>query len=161
MIKMRIKKSMRNARKGQAALEFMLTYGWALLLLTTLIAGLVYIMPHPRSLAANKCIFNSAIPCLGAQLMDQNLTVVLRNGLGQSIYNISAYQTMPKNMICDVSSTTLRSEALLTVTCDNNVAGGMNVSEDTRIRIEFTYQKIKGGFNQIVVGEIYAKYIDS
>jgi hypothetical protein len=68
---------------------------------------------------------------------------------------------MPKNMICDVSSTTLRSEALLTVTCDNNVAGGMNVSEDTRIRIEFTYQKIKGGFNQIVVGEIYAKYIDS
>jgi hypothetical protein len=154
---MKVKKS-KSLTKGQAALEFMLTYGWALLLLTTLVAGLVYIMPHPRSLAANKCIFGSSVACLGAQLTSENLTVVLRNGLGQSIYNISAYQTMPKNMVCEVSNTSVRADTLLTLTCNNTVVGGMNITEDNRIRIELTYQKVKDGYNQIILGEIYAKY---
>jgi len=141
--------------KGQAALEFMMTYGWAMLLLTALVAGLVYVMPHPKTVIANKCLFGSAIPCLGSQLSSKNLTVVLSNGMGQSIYNISANVTMPIEMACDVSSTTLRAEERLIITCDNAV---MKLTDDARIRIALSYKKVKDGYYQSIIGELYAKY---
>jgi len=152
-------KHKRIKSRGQAALEFMMTYGWAMLLLTALVAGLVYVMPHPKTLAANKCLFGSSIPCLGAQLSANNLTIVLRDGMGQSVYNISANVTMPTEMACDLSSTTIRAEERLVITCDNNkTTGGMGIKDDARIRIALSYQKIKDGYNQIIIGELYAKY---
>lgn len=141
--------------KGQAALEFMMTYGWAMLLLTALVAGLVYVMPHPKTLAANKCLFGSGIPCLGSQLSANNLTIVLRNGMGQSIYNISANVTMPIEMACDVSSMTIRAEERLVITCNNTVMG---LTDDARIRVALSYKKVKEGYDQIIIGELYAKY---
>jgi hypothetical protein len=151
--------------RGQAALEFMMTYGWAMLLLTALVAGLVYVIPHPKTLTANKCIFGSAIPCLGARLSANNLTIVLNNGMGQSIYNISANELMPAKIPCEVSNTSIRTEEKLIIICNNtNLTTGvgmtnrMNVSDDSRIRIELKYQKIKGGYNQSIIGELYAKY---
>jgi len=146
-------------RRGQAALEFMMTYGWALLLVITLVAGLAYIMPHPKSLTANKCIFGSAIPCLGAQLNSSELTVVLRNGLGQSVYNFSAYETMPTIMMCEVSNSTIRAEERIVIICNNSGPTGMHLNDDSRIRIELTYKKVKNtGYNQSIIGEIYAKF---
>jgi len=153
---------MRNKKirsKGQAALEFMMTYGWAMLLLTALVAGLVYVMPHPNTLTANKCVFSPGIPCLGSQLSANNLTVILRNGMEQSVYNISANITMPIEMACNVSSPTLRAEERLVITCDNNKAtNGMGLINDARIRISLSYKKVKEGYDQIVIGELYAKY---
>jgi hypothetical protein len=141
--------------KGQAALEFMMTYGWAMLLLTAMVAGLVYVMPHPKTVIANKCLFGSGIPCMGSQLSSNNLTVVLRNGMGQSIYNLSANVTMPKEMACSLSSTTLRAEERLVIVCNNTILG---VQDDARVRIALTYKKIKEGYDQIIIGELYAKY---
>ncbi len=149
---MRIK---RKKSKGQAALEFMITYGWAMLLLTAMVAGLAYMMPHPKTMVANKCLFGSGVPCLGSQLNENNLTVVLQNGMGQSIYNISANVTMPMNLACNVSNTTLRAEERLTLTCNSSK---MDIKDDARIRIEFKYKKVKDGLDQVIIGELYAKY---
>jgi len=154
---MKLKKLMRN-KKAQAALEFMMTYGWALLLLAALVGGLVYIMPHPRSLVPNKCIFGSGIPCLGTQLSSNNLTVILRNGLGQSIYNITANASAENQANCTVSNSTARAEERITLICPNVVAGGLNVTEDTKIQVQLTYRKFRNGFDQLVIGDIYAKY---
>jgi len=148
----------KDKTKGQAALEFMMTYGWAMLLLAALVSGLVYVMPHPKTLTANKCIFGSAIPCLGARLSSNNLTIVLNNGMGQSIYNVSANQLMPKKIPCSVSNITLRADQTLTIICNNTGFNSMNVSDDSRVRIELKYQKVKGGYNQSIIGELYAKY---
>jgi len=153
--------SKKSKIKAQVALEFIMTYGWALLLVTTLVAGLVYIMPHPKSLAANTCIFGSAVPCLGAQLNSSELTIVLRNGLGQSIYDIRANETMPSipPWPCQVSNTTIaHAEERIVIICDNSPSGRMNLSDDTRLRVELTYKKVKDGYDQSIIGEIYAKY---
>ncbi len=147
---MKIKKT---KSRGQAALEFMMTYGWAMLLLTALVAGLVYVMPHPKTVIANKCLFGSSIPCLGSQLSENNLTIVLRNGLGQSIYNVSANMTMPLDEACTVSNTTIRAEERLVITCNDN-----NMTDDSRIRVELRYKKTRDGYDQIIIGELYAKY---
>jgi hypothetical protein len=145
----------RRREKGQAALEFMMTYGWAIMLVMAAIGGLVYIMPHPESLTSNRCIFGPTISCLGVKLSADNLTVVLSNSVGQSIYNVSANVTMPQNVACTLGNTTLRAEQKVIVTCDNTV---MNLVSDSKIRMVVTYKKIRDGYDQTVVGEIYAKF---
>ena len=148
----------RKTKKGQAALEFMMTYGWALLVLTAMVAGLVYVLPNTRSMTTNKCIFGATIPCLGARLTSDNLTVVLRNGVGITLYNISANITMPKNVVCTVSNTTLRAEEKLTLVCNNTKGSGINVTKDSRIKVMLIYKKLKDGYDQVLTGEMYAKY---
>jgi hypothetical protein len=154
----KIRESKKKSGKGQAALEFMMTYGWAFLLLGVMIAGLAYVMPHPKALAANKCLFGSSIPCLGAQLTSDNLTIALRNGAGHGIYNLTARGTMPENVSCAVNNKTIRAEERITVVCNNTKPGGFNVTDDSRINIELTYRNTRDGYDQIVLGEIYAKY---
>ncbi|MGV8141411.1 MAG: hypothetical protein ACP5NW_03140 [Candidatus Woesearchaeota archaeon] len=145
-----------NYKRGQAAFEFMMTYGWALLVILAIIGSLVYFMPHPDSLTAKKCVFGVELPCAGTQLSSNNLTVVLKNGLGKSVYNISANVTVPVSVSCSVSNTTLVADGRITITCINN--GVMNLTKDTRIKMVLTYKKNQGGYDQIMIGEIYAKY---
>jgi len=141
--------------RGQIALEFMMTYGWAILALMTVIAGLAFFMPHTASLTNDKCLFSPSVPCLGVRLTAENLTVVLRNGMSQTIYNLQANMTTPENNDCIVSNTTLRADERLVITCDNSV---LKLSSDTKIKMALTYKKIKGGYDQIALGDIYAKY---
>lgn len=142
--------------RGQSSLEFMMTYGWALLLLGAMIAGLVYIMPHPKDLAANKCVFGTEMPCMGTQLSSHNLTVILKNGLGKSVYNIRANVTVPVLTNCTVSNTTLVADGRLVIVCNNS--GVMNLTDHTRIKMVVQYKKIQNSYDQIMNGDIYAKY---
>jgi len=134
----------------------MLTYGWVFLVIGVMIAGLAYFMPSTKSLTSNKCIFGSAIPCLGTQLTAANLTIVLRNGLGQSIYNISVNTTVPINRACIVSNSTLIADDRLVITCQNT--GMLNLNKDTRIMMSLSYKKVRGGYDQTIIGDVYAKY---
>jgi hypothetical protein len=142
--------------RGQAAFEFMMTYGWAFLLLAAMVGGLVYFMPHTSSLTTKKCVFGAGLPCLGTQLSSNNLTVVLKNGFGKSIYNMSANVTLPTLTSCGVSNTTLAADGRLVITCPNS--GTMNLTSDSRIKMVLTYKKIQGSYDQTMVGDIYAKY---
>jgi hypothetical protein len=143
--------------KGQAALEFMLTYGWALLVLGALIAGLAYFMPHPKSLLPDKCVFGAITPCLGVQLTDAELIMVLRNSAGQTLYDFNATTIMPKNVKCNVmglSQADIPVDQRFNITCNNAILG---FKDDTRVRILITYKKIRGGLDQTEIGEVYAK----
>ena len=149
---MKIKKS-----KGQMALEFLMTYGWAIMMVMAVVGGLMYvIIPHPKSLTTNKCIFRAAMPCMGVQLSNDYLKVSLRNSMGQSIYNVTAKVVIPIDMNCNVSNSSLRAEDRLDIQCVN--AGKLNLTDDARINMQVTYRKTRDGYDQIVMGEIYAKY---
>ncbi|MGV8086139.1 MAG: hypothetical protein ACP5N1_00775 [Candidatus Woesearchaeota archaeon] len=144
----------KNNKKGQMALEFMATYGWALFAVMIAIAGLAYFMPDRDSLTVNKCIFGPATPCLGTKLSPENLTIVLRNGVGQTIYNVTANMTIPPNNNCAVSNTTLRVEETITIVCDNSIT---KIGPESKIKMIITYKKVKDGYNQVSQGDIYAK----
>jgi uncharacterized protein (UPF0333 family) len=144
----------KKQKKGQAALEFMMTYGWAILALITTVAVFAFIVPHTGDLTTNKCIFGAETPCLGAQLNSRNVTILLQNGLGQTIYNINANMTTPINNNCTVSKTTLKAEEKLTIVCDNSI---VKIKPNSKIRMTVKYKKVKNGYDQIVLGEIYAK----
>ena len=151
------KKIKRIKRKGQSALEFLMTYGWAMMMLMAVVGGLLYVViPHPKSLTTNKCIFGAAMSCMGVQLSHDYLSVTLRNGVGQSVYNISAKVTMPMNLDCSISNSSLRAEEKLAIQCVNS--GVLNLTDDSRINMEIKYRKTRDGYDQVIIGEIYAKY---
>jgi len=59
-------------------------------------------------------------------------------------------------MNCNVSNSSLRAEDRLDIQCVN--AGKLNLTDDARINMQVTYRKTRDGYDQIVMGEIYAKY---
>ena len=142
--------------KGQTAIEFMMTYGWAALIAMSAIGALVYFAPNAKTMTTSRCAFGSELQCIGISMDDISLKIVLTNGVGHTIYNVTAFVTNPTALVCNTSKTMLSSNDKLTVQCMNS--GGLNLTKDTRIGMTINYKKVNGGFTQSSIGDIFAKY---
>jgi len=86
-----------KGKRGQAAMEFLMTHGWAFLGLTTILATLIFFGVHDiKRIAPDHCTFLSGLSCLDTRVVDSGnasfpstLELVMRNELGFDIYNIS------------------------------------------------------------------------
>ena len=82
-------------RKGQAAMEFLMTYGWAILVLLAAVAALSYFgVLNPTRFLPETCTFPSGFSCLGhAAISDANnmfdFAIVNNNGYKLNITGIS------------------------------------------------------------------------
>ncbi len=73
-------------RKGQAAMEFLMTYGWAILAAIIAIAVLAYFgVFSPGKYMSNICTITAPLSCDEYSLTTTGITLVIRNGLGESI----------------------------------------------------------------------------
>ena len=80
-------------KKGQAALEFLMTYGWAILVVLVSIGALAYFgVLSPEKFLPAKCILQSGITCLDHKAVSTGLTpgvtVYLQNNIGYDINGI-------------------------------------------------------------------------
>jgi hypothetical protein len=153
---------LRSGHRGQIAVEFMSTYGWAILILMAALAALVYIMPSLNSLTNKKCIFGTGMTCLGTELTNAEFTISMRNDMGKTIYNVRAVTISPIGVSCTVdaptaSPVTLRTDQQFQIVCPNNPAG-LGITSDSGISVNILYEKTRGGYDQISKGDIYAKY---
>ena len=91
---------MRFNKKGQAAMEFLMTYGWAILIAIIAIAALIaFGVLNPGKSSANTCgTANALMPNLGCTELkvagaqtstNAVLTLILTNGLGKDIGSAS------------------------------------------------------------------------
>ncbi|MFA5049665.1 MAG: hypothetical protein WC501_01525 [Candidatus Micrarchaeia archaeon] len=86
---------MKRNFKGQAAMEYLMTYGWAILVLVIVIAALYYLLPKTQE----TCLFQQGFACDGmAQIYvnsDGNvyLSVNLNNRLGYRLNDVTAICT--------------------------------------------------------------------
>ncbi len=73
-------------RKSQAALEFIMTYGWAILVVLVAIGALAYfgVLSPDRFLPA-KCTLQSGIACVDHKATATALTIAVSNSLGYDI----------------------------------------------------------------------------
>lgn len=73
-------------RKSQAALEFIMTYGWAILVVLVAIGALAYfgVLSPDRFLPA-KCTLQSGIACLDHKATANSLTIYVKNSLGYDL----------------------------------------------------------------------------
>ena len=75
-------------RKSQAALEFLMTYGWAILVVLVSIGALAYFgVLSPDKFLPSKCTLQSGIACLDHKATPPQVEIVIQNSLG---YDISA-----------------------------------------------------------------------
>ncbi len=159
---------MSQDKRGQAALEFLTTYGWAFLVILIMISALAYFgVLSPQNFLPERCNLQQELQCQDYQLEldpatgNVNMSLQLRNQVGNSI-NIQG-MTVDTNPEAITGTTTcvgnapiqLAGSGSTTVSCE--VTGNFP-AEGSKQKIGFTitYQEIGGRFNHTVSGEVYA-----
>ena len=73
-------------RKSQAAMEFLMTYGWAILVVLAAIAALAYFgVLSPEKFLPEKCILAPGLACVSHKVEPTQTILILSNGLGRTI----------------------------------------------------------------------------
>ncbi|MEK6861923.1 MAG: hypothetical protein AABY07_08205, partial [Nanoarchaeota archaeon] len=78
-------------KKGQAAMEFLMTYGWALLVVLIAIAALAFFgVLNPSRFLPNSCNLAPGFGCVDfkADDSDNAVTIILQNGLGDTLNGV-------------------------------------------------------------------------
>src|SRR5512141_234455 len=72
-------------KKGQAALEFLTTYGWAFLVILVMIGALAYFgVLRPGDVLPAKCMFSPEVQCMEHQILPNQVQFKIRNNVGVS-----------------------------------------------------------------------------
>jgi hypothetical protein len=75
-----------NTRKAQAALEFLMTYGWAILVVLIAIGALAFFgVLSPERFLPAKCTLQPGLACADHKVTPGQITVVIKNGYGADI----------------------------------------------------------------------------
>ena len=75
-----------NRQRAQAAMEFLMTYGWAILVVLAAIAALAYFgVLSPEKFLPEKCVLQPGIACVSHKVEPTKITLVISNGLGRTI----------------------------------------------------------------------------
>ncbi len=73
-------------RRAQAAMEFLMTYGWAILVVLVVIGALAYFgVISPSSLLPEKCTFPVQLSCSDFVVSDVGSMIVVQNGAGRDM----------------------------------------------------------------------------
>ena len=91
-------------KKSQAAMEFLMTYGWAILVVMVAIGALAYFgVLSPENFFPDKCSFPAGISCVDFEYdiisSAPTLKFVIKNSLGWDITGVSVfpYETDPSS----------------------------------------------------------------
>jgi len=150
-----------NSSKGQAALEFLITYGWAIMIVLVAIGALTYVgLTNPSNLLPDKCTFGNGIVCQDSQITTRNVSVSVINGMGKTMYAVGAAPD-GFNAICSPSITiplaTLTPSTPTKITCTFTVADRPQLGQTKKYKLKITYKKTTTGFTQTSFGEVYGK----
>jgi hypothetical protein len=156
---MKKKRNIFFGKKSQVALEFLVTYGWAILASMIAIAALAYFgITNPAKTLPDKCIFSNNFVCSDYIINSPNtVKVKLINGLGQSLYlpNASVINSSGVSSLCTLDASAWASDESREMNC--TISGGNFLNkEKTKIKFSMTYRKTASGYDQLAVGELYA-----
>jgi len=145
--------------KGQAAMEFLMTYGWAILVVLVAIGALAYFgVLNPSGFLPRSCTIAPGIGCDDFKVNANTVQLILRNGMGEDLKSISvaiASCTADANADGDDSWTDgsiLGGDTGITLTTCSNGASGSRFKKDVSI----TYSG-NAGINHTVTGIITTK----
>jgi len=117
---------MRN-NKGQAALEFLMTYGWAILAAIVVIGVLAYFgVFSPSSYVPNQCVISAPFGCNAGIVEAAGVTLEVINGGGEQ-YNITSIDVSTSPGSCTanttVGSVAADSKTTVVIPCTGLTAG--------------------------------------
>src|SRR3989344_2639470 len=72
-------------KKAQQAMEFLITYGWALLIVLIVIAALAYFgILNPERLLPQSCILMPGLSCTDFKVNAEGIAITVLNGYGKN-----------------------------------------------------------------------------
>jgi len=149
---------MRN-KKGQAAMEFLMTYGWAILVVLAAIGALAYFgILSPDRWLPTKCTMTGGFSCIEHKVSatNDNVYLVLQNNLGSDIKDNWVF-TFNSTDCADYTTTGtgLQNGESINFT----IACGSTLSENQRVRgqLAVTYVKSQETQSHTATGDISSK----
>ena len=139
--------------KGQAATEFLMTYGWALLVVLIAISALAYFgVLSPSKFLPESCMLDPGYQCVDYQITEDDSSIIVKNAAGDDIII-----TNVKIGSCEESfdSITVRNsdqQQFSLTGCDNGIT-----EASFKADISITYNKVISNFTKIIKGEIITK----
>ena len=77
-------------KRAQAAMEFLMTYGWAILVVLAAIGALAYFgVLSPEKFLPEKCTISPGIDCANFNIKSNEAVFALRNGMGRDLIIVS------------------------------------------------------------------------
>ena len=68
-------------KKAQAAMEFMLTYGWMLLVVVGVVSALAYFGVSSTKVIPEMCILDTGVACIDFKITSTESSIVILNGI--------------------------------------------------------------------------------
>ncbi len=153
-------------KKGQAAMEFLMTYGWAILVVIAAIAALAYFgVLDPARLLPERCQFPAGMDCIDkANIQTTQLDLALRNNVGFPIDVTATSVSMP-GYTCTGSTAatgTSGNYTSLPVTISNNQVvrirftgcSGLSAGDKFDGTVTVTYTNTETGLSHDVIGDV-------
>jgi hypothetical protein len=155
-------------RRGQAALEFLSTYGFAFLLILVMIGALSYFgILNPSNLVPDRCTSGAEFSCFDNIVQTNggagSLNLVLNNNLGGPVNVSGLVITVPDLALTPAGCTitpatpaTVAAGGRVTIACASlGAAGALPAGEKVKVTYSFTYQE-PGRFAKTSAGELLA-----
>ena len=150
-------------RRGQAALEFLSTYGFAFLLILVMIGALSYFgVLNPKGLVPDRCVAPAEFSCADYRVQTNagagSMTIVLINNLGGSFTPAGLVISVPALALtpggCTILPNPVPAGQQVTITCATLGAGAaLPVGEKVKVQYSFSYT-LPGKFAKSTTGEI-------
>jgi hypothetical protein len=152
-------------RKGQAALEFLTTYGWAFLVILVMIGALAYFgILNPKAFLPNRCTFSPEIDCIEARIEYRGVNTAdvsfrFRNNIGSSAdFNASITYIGSTNPAVNCSANFgVQAGRVANSSCTFSPATApLNLVQGDKAKFEITilYKKTDGTYWTPVKGEV-------
>ena len=143
-----------QTKKAQAAMEFLMTYGWAILVVLVAIAALAYFgVLTPTKFLPERCTMPSGIACLDhkASASTGQIQMIFQNGMGVDIQNVVL--TIPGCTASSPLNLTNGGSGTLTATACALTAGGRFNNDNVSV----SYTNADTGLNHIKIGSLTTK----
>jgi hypothetical protein len=158
------KKRFHMTRRGQAALEFLSTYGFAFLIILVMIGALTYFgVLRPSTFIPGSCLIGPEFKCSDRQIASNtggigaNVSIRVVNQLGNQI-TLSFPAGLGANSSfgsgpCGTTSPSLAGGATAVIQC--NMTGSFpSRGEKVKVGIDFAYTELGGTFTHAVRAEV-------
>ena len=152
-------------KRGQVAMEFIMTYGWAILVVLVAIGALAYFgVLNPSKYLPEKCVFTTGVTCRDFILQESGTDLVVRfnleNGLGESMTigagNISAlYKSTTVGCTPDAGAgaITIQSELSEGFTC-TFTGDSPGEGASAKVAVSLNYTTATGVYGKRAVGDL-------
>ena len=143
-------------KKSQAAMEFLMTYGWAILVVLVAIGALAYFgVLSPGRFLPERCSLPSGITCLDFNVEASRVILALQNNFGETITIDEVKVTKKNNGSCSNTESRLlknnKKTIIIVLDCNNGKTG-----EKFKGDINITYTK-EDLVSHVIKGTIIAK----